>query len=105
MLYLLDADVLIRADRYYYPLDRFPVFWSWLEHVGAEGHVKIPQEQFEEITIGRGNLVDWLKETQKALLFGEEADPKLVEEVTLNGYGELAAFMHQGASQPMRFSV
>ncbi len=60
VLYLLDADVLIRADRYYYPLDRFPVFWSWLEHVGAEGHVKVPQEQFDEIANGRGELVDWL---------------------------------------------
>jgi hypothetical protein len=28
LLYLLDADTLIRADNLYYPLARFPVFWS-----------------------------------------------------------------------------
>lgn len=35
--------------------------------------------------------MDWLKEesTREALLFDEEADPTLVAEVTLDGYGEL----------------
>ncbi|MCZ6772515.1 MAG: DUF4411 family protein [Proteobacteria bacterium] len=89
MLYLLDADVLIRADRFYYPLNRFPIFWSWLAHVGAEGSAKVPLEQYEEIASGRGELVDWLKDAKEALLFDEEADPTLVGEVTLYGYGEL----------------
>ena len=30
MLYLLDANVFIDANRDYYPLDRFPEFWDWL---------------------------------------------------------------------------
>ena len=34
-------------------------------------------------------VVDWLKDAKAALLFDEEADPKLVGEVTLYGYGEL----------------
>lgn len=89
VLYLLDADVLIRANGIYYRPNRFPTFWSWLAHVGAEGGVKVPREQYEEITIGSGELVDWLKDAKEALLFDEEADPTLVGEVTLNGYGEL----------------
>ena len=89
VLYLLDADVLIRANRFYYPLNRFPIFWSWLAHVGAGGGVKVPREQYEEITSGSGELVDWLKDAKEALLFNEEAHPTLVGEVTLNGYGEL----------------
>ncbi len=88
MIYLLDADTLIRADSTYYPLNRFSVFWEWLRHNGTTGFVKIPIEQFEEIVAGKGELVDWLKneETKEALLFDEEADPALVSEVTEKGF-------------------
>lgn len=91
MLYLLDADTLISADNLYYPLARFPVFWEWLRHAGLNGRVKVPEEQYEEITGGRGQLVDWLKsaEIREVLLLDEAADPTLVAEVTLRGYGDL----------------
>lgn len=91
MLYLLDADVLITADSSFYPLQRFPVFWEWLAHVGGVGTVKIPREQYEEVTIGKGQLVDWLNDAaiRKALLFEEDANPDLVSSVTLKGYGDL----------------
>ena len=91
MLYLLDADVLIRADRVYYPPNRFPIFWSWLVHMGTIGTVKVPREQYDEITNGRGQLVDWLKteDVKEPLLLKEEADPVFVAEVTLKGYGQL----------------
>jgi hypothetical protein len=91
VLYLLDADTLIRADNLYYPPKAFPVFWPWLVHMGACHTIKIPQEQYEEITNGTGGLVDWLKddEVKGALIFAEEANPAIVGEVTLNGYGEL----------------
>ena len=94
MIYLLDADTLIRADNTYYRLKRFPVFWQWLYHNGAAGIVKIPMEQYEEIVAGKGELVDWLKEQEhkEALLFAEEANPQLVAFVTTNGYaGDLNA--------------
>lgn len=88
MIHLLDADTLIRADNTYYPLNRFPVFWKWLHHNGKAGGIKIPQEQFDEVVVGKGELVDWLKltENKAALLFGEEADPALVAKVTNEGY-------------------
>jgi hypothetical protein len=91
LLYLLDADTLITGDRLAYPLRRFPIFWTWLRHQGSPGLVKIPIEQFEEITGGRGELVDWLQidENKEALLFTEEADPDAVARVTLEGYGNL----------------
>lgn len=41
MLYLLDANVVIDADRDYYALDRVPEFWDWLQHQGQAGHVKM----------------------------------------------------------------
>jgi uncharacterized protein DUF4411 len=79
LLYLLDADTLIKADQLYYPLTRFPVFWQWLRYIGDAGRVKIPQEQYEEIVVGKGQLVDWLKnaEIRDALLLYEDANPKL----------------------------
>jgi hypothetical protein len=91
LLYLLDADTLITGDHLAYPLRRFPIFWEWLRHQGSLGSVKIPTEQYEEITGGRGELVDWLRvdEHRVALLLAEEADLNTVARVTLDGYGDL----------------
>ncbi|HWX84999.1 MAG TPA: DUF4411 family protein [Xanthobacteraceae bacterium] len=88
MIYLLDADTLIRADTTFYPLRRFPVFWQWLRFNGSAGAIKIPFEQYEEVTAGKGQLVEWLKdeENREALLFTEEVDPNLVAKVTVEGY-------------------
>lgn len=88
MLYLLDADVLIKADNTYYPRKRFPIFWDWLLHNGAANNIKIPAEQYDEIIAGTGELVDWLhaKEIKDALLLNEEANPDLVSQVTSEGY-------------------
>lgn len=91
MIFLLDADTLITADRLAYPLSRFPVFWDWLAHQGITGIVKVPIEQYEEVTVGKGELVDWLKtpDIMAALLFPEDSDPEIVTRVTLKGYGAL----------------
>ena len=91
MIYLLDADTLIRAASTFYRINRVPQFWEWLQHQGTFGNIKIPSEQFEEITAGKGQLVDWLKDemVKEALEFDEEADPSLVAEVTQLGYGDL----------------
>lgn len=88
MLYLLDADIIIRADRTYYPLKRFPVFWEWLIFHGDAGTVKIPNEQYDEIVAGKGELVEWLKEKPKrdALLLAGDVDQKLVTRATEEGY-------------------
>ena len=61
MLYLLDADTLIRADSTYYPLKRFPIFWTWLIYSSNRGQIKLPQEQYDEVVVGRGELVEWLR--------------------------------------------
>ena len=59
--------------------------------MGVSGKVKVPREQYEEITSGRGGLVDWLKteEVRQALLLTDEADPAIVADVTLSGYGPI----------------
>ncbi len=43
-VYLLDANVLIRAHAGYYPLDRIPQFWDWLLEQAEVGVVKMPMQ-------------------------------------------------------------
>lgn len=88
MLYLLDANVLIDANRDYYPIDRVPEFWEWLIHVGTNGQVKIPRETFEEIKAGKDALAEWAKrsDVEAALLLEEEVDPAAVRHVLDHGY-------------------
>lgn len=88
MLYLLDANVLITANRQYYPINRIPEFWDWLVHMGALGNVKIPQEVYEEFNDGEDELSQWANqdEVQSALLFSEAAEIANVRSVISNGY-------------------
>src|SRR5215469_15480186 len=91
MLYLLDANILITAHNTYYPIDRVPEFWSWIQYQGTSGHVKIPREIFEEILAGGkvgDMLLDWIDSdaSRTALLFDEAVDPGLVRNVVNNGY-------------------
>ncbi len=98
MIYLLDADVLIDANRYYYPIGRVPEFWDWLVDLGKKGLVKIPIEIYEEIKAGKvkedeekgkiDHLPKWAREqsTVDALLFGESVDESLMARILDEGY-------------------
>ena len=88
MLYLLDADVLIDANRDYYPLERVPEFWEWLEYNGQTGNIKVPVEVYEEIKKGTDELTDWVKRDniKSALILVEEADVFAVRQAIEQGY-------------------
>lgn len=86
MRYLLDSNVLIDADRDYYPIDRFPEFWEWLLHQAAQGLLKVPVEAFEEVKDGKGRLVEWIKEHKAVLLEETELEAGPVSRVVENGY-------------------
>lgn len=98
MLYLLDANVLIDANRDYYPITRVPEFWGWLLEMGKNGHVRIPIEVYEEIKEGtyredeedkdKVKFTDWAKnsETETVLLLNEEVDVALVAQIVDKGY-------------------
>jgi len=60
-LYLLDANVLMRAHEDYYPVDRIPRYWEWLVEQAAANTIKMPRHIFDEITPTAGPLADWLK--------------------------------------------
>ena len=87
MLYLLDTNVLIDANRDYYPLERVPEFWDWLVDRGTRRRVKIPLEMYEEVLAGRDDdLTRWLKDNRDALRLDEDVDAALVARVTATGY-------------------
>jgi hypothetical protein len=92
-LYLLDANVLITANRDYYAMEMVPVFWQWLLHMAEQGFVKMPIETLEEVRDGGGKakkdaLVSWLNraDVYETLLLQEEADAELVSAVLAKGY-------------------
>lgn len=88
MMYLLDANVMIDADRDYYPIDRVPEFWDWLQHNGSLGVVKIPIEIYEEVKDGHDDLANWIRcpDIKDALLLNADADPALVSTAVVRGY-------------------
>jgi len=91
VLHLLDANILITAHNTYYPIDRVPEFWTWIQHQGISGSIKIPMEIYEEILAGnrRGDmLLDWVASdsSREALYFDEIVNPTLVRQVVSQGY-------------------
>ena len=89
MLYLFDANVLITASNTYYQLDQIPEFWSWIEHQGTIGNIKLPLEILEEVIAGGKNddpLLAWMKDHRDVLQLTENVDPAIVQTVVANGY-------------------
>ncbi len=88
MVYLLDANVMIDANRDYYPIDRVSEFWDWLQHHGSQGIMKIPVEIYEEIKDGKDVLATWIRQTdtKDALLLNATADPAFVSIAVEQGY-------------------
>ena len=87
MLYLLDANVLIDANRDYYPLGRVTEFWGWLLDRATRQQTKIPVEMYEEVLAGDDDdLTLWLRENRDTLLLDENVEGELVAKVTTVGY-------------------
>ncbi len=85
---LLDANVVIDANRDYYPIDRVPEFWTWLEAQGLVGDIKVPVEVYEEFSDGKDTLAAWAKSAtvKSALVLRESADSTPVSRVVIEGY-------------------
>lgn len=90
MLYLLDANVLIDANRDYYPMARIPEFWEWLSHMGRAGRVKIPKEICAEVARGKDELAKNVRGAhfKDALVLAEEAEPRFVDRAVRQGYAD-----------------
>lgn len=88
MLYLLDANVLIRAHEDYYGIDQVPQFWDWLIDRAAAGVVKMPFEIHNEIAVSNGPLKDWItqEDVEDVLVLDEEVDRAVFNYVLATGY-------------------
>ena len=94
MLYMLDANTLIDAKRDYFQFDRVPEFWTWIQHQGELGNIKIPVEIYEEFEEAkradgtRDDLSEWASqvEVKRSLILDEDADIELLRHVVSNGY-------------------
>ena len=86
MLYLLDSNVLIDANRDYYPLDRVPEFWEWLLHTASLMRVRIPIEIYEELKEGDDALKDWVVDFQDDIVLVESVSEEAVSYVLDEGY-------------------
>lgn len=96
MIYLLDADVLINAERDYYPRTRVPEFWEWLLHHAERGTIKtlrrissgLKQQPAKDRP--EDPLSEWIRAHEGSLLI-EPPDRAMVLRVWTQGY-------QQGAS-------
>jgi Domain of unknown function (DUF4411) len=89
LLYLLDANVLIRADEDYYGFEQVPQFWDWLFEQCQAGAIKMPLEIWQEVAGSHTKLGEWINDTavKEVLILEEEADPDMLNEVLTTGYG------------------
>jgi len=87
-LYLLDANVLIRAHGDYYPIDRIKPFWEWLLGMADADRVKMPREIYDEVAKSPDLLGQWLRrsEVKKAIILSDMTNGATVAEVTAKGY-------------------
>ena len=83
--YLLDANVLITAQRDYYPIDRVPQFWDWIAHHAKDGKIKIPHPIWDEITPHDLDLETWMKDHKEILILDPDDSDSLISEI-LNAY-------------------
>ena len=93
MLYLIDANVIITAKDSYYAMDQVPEFWDWLVHQGQIGNIKIPVENWDEVSPGPDKddpdpFYVWRKDKDvaDALVLDEEIDELLLHKVIAEGY-------------------
>jgi Domain of unknown function (DUF4411) len=87
-LYVLDANVLIRAHADYYPIDRIGPFWEWLLAMARANRVKVPREIYDEVAQSPDLLGQWLRQhdVREAIILAESTNGALVAEVIAKGY-------------------
>jgi hypothetical protein len=87
-LYLLDANVPIRAHADYYPIDRIGAFWEWLLEMAQAERVKMPREIYDEVAKSPDLLGQWLRrpDVREAIILDEPTNGATVAEVITKGY-------------------
>ena len=88
-MYLFDADSLILANRHDFPIGKDPgTFWDFLEDMGNQGQIRIPEAVFDEIGGSDDSLSAWLDSRRHIFLVPTiDALPHISQ--VLNAYGPI----------------
>ena len=71
MNYCLDTNVFITPSNLYYPMDFSPAYWDMIDKYIASGSIFIIEQVYQELTKGKSDVCDWIKE-RKADTFVKE---------------------------------
>lgn len=87
-MFLIDANVLIRAHADYYAIDRIKPFWPWLADMAGRDRVKMPREIYDEVAKSKDLLGQWMRqpEVKRAIILDERMDGGSVARVIAEGY-------------------
>ncbi len=81
MRYWVDADVLITANRDYYPLGISTGFWVWMDTLIADGNLVSTRRCFNEVIKGRDKddlLLKWMHRHKKELCLPLHQDAETI---------------------------
>ena len=81
-IYLLDADVLIRAKNQHYAFDLCPGFWNWIDREHAAGKVFSVRKVYDEILAGKDDLSEWAKERAEMFLAPDQSTTQSFQRVS-----------------------
>ena len=89
MVCVIDANVLIDANRDYYPRERVPEFWNWLLELCRTGNALVPKEIYDDV-VPPGHkdddFIEWMKKHRADIVLAESVRPSVVDHVIRNGY-------------------
>ncbi|PHM61230.1 DUF4411 family protein [Xenorhabdus ishibashii] len=88
-LYLIDANIIIHAHSFYYPLKRVPEFWSWILFHAQNNSIKLPAEILDEVQGGdKDEHAKWVhdKTNKNILELKENVNIPLLNKVVKEGY-------------------
>lgn len=77
--YLIDANVLMEANRRYYSLDLAPAFWNFLIRSAKEKFVISIDRVYDEILKGKDDLAEWTKNSFNFAFANTKDDERVIE--------------------------
>lgn len=78
--YLLDANILIRAYRFVYPMDIMPSFWESLLAKAKDGRFALLDQIVDEILVKEDQLSEWLMIHRDKIAILDSYEPNVTVE-------------------------
>lgn len=88
MIYILDTNFFIDANRLHLPIGHNPAFWNWIVDLADNGTISIPKTVYDELLKGNDDLSRWVNEHKEPLV-DDAAAFKTIRNVMQDGYGAI----------------